>query len=96
MDWGEQSESRVRLPPMERRVEIEWRANCGLYYSRVKNGNSVTTLRLTCFDDRFHFLGSFIENLAPRSLPKVPAFFAMVRNLKLLLAQPKIGVCCIQ
>ena len=37
-----------------------------------------------------------IKNLAPRSLPKVPAFFTVARNLKLLLAQPKIGVCCIQ
>ena len=45
--------------------------------SRVKNGNSVTTLWLTCFDDLFHFLGSFNEHLAPRSLPKV---FATVKN----------------
>ena len=28
--------------------------------------------------------------------PVTPAFFAMARNLKLLLAQPKIGVCCVQ
>ena len=26
-------------------------------YSRVKNGNSVTTLRLTCFNDLISFLG---------------------------------------
>ena len=64
--------------------------------SRLKNGNSVTTLWLTCFDDLFHFLGSFNENLAPRSLPKVPACFAMVGNLKLLLTIPKIRVCYIQ
>ena len=52
--------------------------------SRVKNGNSVTTLGLTCFDDCFHFLGSFSESLALRSLPKFPGFFVIPRNLKLL------------
>ena len=52
-----------------------------------KNGNSVTTLWLTCFDDLFHFLGSFSKNLAP----KFSAFFATTQQSK-----PKIMECCIK
>jgi len=66
---------------------VFWRRNTiefHFYASRVKNGNSVTTLQLTYFDDWFHFLGSFSENLAPKSLPKFLAFFIMPQNLKLL------------
>lgn len=56
-------------------------------HSTVKNGNFLTTLWLPWFDEWFNFLGSFIEKLAPRSLPKVMAIFAMVQNLKLLFVK---------
>ena len=49
-------------------------------YSRVWNLNYVTILWLTCFDDWFDFYRPFIKNLAPRSLPKIPAFFARGLN----------------
>jgi len=43
--------------------------------SWVKILNSVTTLRLTCFDHWFSFYDPFITNIAPKSLTEVPAFF---------------------
>ena len=55
----------------------------------VKNGNFVTILWLTCFGPIL-LPGCIYDIIAPRSLPKVPAFFAMLKKLKFLLVQPKI------
>ena len=55
----------------------------------VKNCNSVTIFRLTCFGP-ISFPGCIYENIAARSLPNVPAFFAMFQKLKLQLVQPII------
>jgi len=44
----------------------------------------MTTLQLVCFDGGIEFQGPFLKKLAPRSLPKMSAFFSSGQNLKWL------------